>query len=113
MAAADIHGIAGQLLRNEPMSRHTSWRVGGKVDTWFKPATLDELVEFMRSLDDKVPVHWVGLGSNLLVRDGGVRGVMISVQDALGVIENQDGGRVTAGAGVACTVLARHCVRQS
>lgn len=112
MAAEDMQEFAGQLLRNEPMARHTSWRVGGNVDTWFRPSSLNDLVAFMATLDDAEPVYWVGLGSNLLIRDGGVRGVMISVQDALGDIENLGAGRVRAGAGVACTVFARHCVRQ-
>ncbi|MGI9290367.1 MAG: UDP-N-acetylmuramate dehydrogenase [Gammaproteobacteria bacterium] len=112
MAAEDMHGFAGQLLRDEPMSRHTSWRVGGVVDTWFRPASLDELVEFMQTLEATVPVYWVGLGSNLLVRDGGVRGVIISVQDALSGVEDLGAGRVKAGAGLACTVFARHCVRR-
>jgi UDP-N-acetylmuramate dehydrogenase len=83
------------------------------VDTWFRPSTSEDLSAFMQTLDASVPVYWVGLGSNLLVRDGGVRGVVISVQDALGDIENLGAGRVRAGAGVACTVFARHCVRQS
>lgn len=112
MAAEDMQGFTGQLLRDEPMSRHTSWRVGGNVDTWFRPANLEELVSFLRALDDEVPVYWVGLGSNLLVRDGGVRGVIISVQDALSNVEDLGGGRMRAGAGLACTVFARHCVRQ-
>jgi UDP-N-acetylmuramate dehydrogenase len=57
-------------------------------------------------------MHWVGLGSNLLVRDGGVRGVVVAVQDALADIEYLGDGRIRAGAGVACTILARYCVRR-
>jgi len=97
----------------EPMSRHTSWRVGGAADVWFRPATRDELMDFLRDLAPGTPLHWVGLGSNLLVRDGGIRGVVISVQDALANIEDLGQGRVAAGAGVPCTILARHCVRRA
>ena len=102
----------GQLLKAEPMSRHTSWRAGGIADVWFKPASKVELVEFLQDLAPDTPLHWVGLGSNLLVRDGGVRGVVISLQDALNDIEDLGDGRVMAGAGVACTILARFCVRR-
>lgn len=112
MAAAEYPDFAGQLLTDEPMSRHTSWRVGGNADIWFRPASRNELITFIQDLDADMPITWVGLGSNLLVRDGGIRGAVIAVQDALGGLEDLGQGRVAAGAGVACTVLARHCVRQ-
>lgn len=96
----------------EPMARHTSWRTGGVADVWFRPATREDLLAFLVDLPLETPVHWIGLGSNLLVRDGGVRGVVISVQDALAGIEDLGGGRVAAGAGLPCTILARHCVRR-
>ena len=113
MAASHKQSFAGQIRTAEPMARHTSWRVGGLADTWFRPATRADLIEFIQTLEPDTPLCWVGLGSNLLVRDGGIRGVVIAVQDALGGIENLGTGRVTAGAGVACTVFARHCVRQN
>jgi UDP-N-acetylmuramate dehydrogenase len=103
---------ADRLRHAEPMARHTSWRVGGAVDTWFRPANRTDLLAFIAQLNPDVPVHWVGLGSNLLVRDGGVRGVVIAVQDALADIEDLGHGRIRAGAGVACTILARYCVRR-
>lgn len=113
MTAQDHSGYAGQLLTDEPMAKHTSWRVGGTADVWFRPASRNELIEFVQNLDMATPIIWVGLGSNLLVRDGGIRGVVIAVQDALSEINDLGEGRVAAGAGVACTVFARHCVRQS
>jgi UDP-N-acetylmuramate dehydrogenase len=112
MAAIDNQRFGNQIHHDEPMARHTSWRTGGNADTWFRPATRDDLLAFMQSVEPGTPMHWVGLGSNLLVRDGGVRGVIIAVQDALGGIEQLDERRVVAGAGVACTVFARHCVRR-
>jgi UDP-N-acetylmuramate dehydrogenase len=108
----DSERFAGQVRQAEPMSRHTSWRTGGVADTWFRPSDRTELIAFMRELAPGTPLHWVGLGSNLLVRDGGVRGVVIAVQDALGDIEDLGNGQVSAGAGVACTILARYCVRR-
>ena len=104
--------FADQVRQAEPMSRHTSWRTGGVADIWFRPSDRKELIAFMRELEPGTPLHWVGLGSNLLVRDGGVRGVVIAVQDALGDIEDLGDGVVSAGAGVACTILARYCVRR-
>jgi UDP-N-acetylmuramate dehydrogenase len=112
MAAIDNQRFGNQMRTDEPMARHTSWRTGGNADTWFRPATRDDLLAFMQSIEPGTPLHWIGLGSNLLVRDGGVRGVIIAVQEALGGIEDIDERRVSAGAGVACTVFARHCVRR-
>jgi UDP-N-acetylmuramate dehydrogenase len=112
MAAHDKQNFAQQIRTAEPMARHTSWRAGGLADTWFRPATRQDLIEFLGTLAPDAPIYWVGLGSNLLVRDGGVRGAVIAVQDALGGVKDLGNGRVSAGAGVACTVFARHCVRQ-
>lgn len=98
-----------RLLRDEPMSKHTSWRLGGPVDTYCKPASLDELAGFLADLDHDVPVYFTGLGSNLLVRDGGIRGVVINPAKALNKVQRIETTRVEAGAGVACTILARRC----
>jgi UDP-N-acetylmuramate dehydrogenase len=100
-----------RLLHRESMARHTSWRVGGPADVYFKPRSRDELVDFLRRLDPALPVHWVGLGSNLLVRDGGVRGVVIVTAGCLEHLRHLGNGLVEAEAGVPCTVLARHCAR--
>jgi UDP-N-acetylmuramate dehydrogenase len=112
MRRNDSKRFADQVRHAESMARHTSWRTGGVADTWFRPSGREELIAFMRELEPGMPLHWVGLGSNLLVRDGGVRGVVIAVQDALGDIEDLGNGQVSAGAGVACTILARYCVRR-
>jgi UDP-N-acetylmuramate dehydrogenase len=100
-----------RVFYGEPMSRHTSWRVGGPADVYFKPRSREELVDFLCRLDADLPVHWVGLGSNLLVRDGGIRGVIIVTAGCLEHLRHLGGGVVEAEAGVPCTVLARHCAR--
>jgi len=97
---------------NEPMARHTSWRVGGPADIYCKPANREELVAFMQALPADTPLHWLGLGSNLLVRDGGIRGAVLAVQDALTGWQELGDGRMHAGAGLACAVFARQCVRR-
>jgi UDP-N-acetylmuramate dehydrogenase len=101
----------GELRRDEPMSRHTSWRVGGPVDTWYRPADLDDLAGFLAALPAEVPVHWVGLGSNLLVRDGGIRGVVIATHGVLSGMERRGELHLYAEAGVPCAKIARSCAR--
>jgi UDP-N-acetylmuramate dehydrogenase len=98
-------------LQNEPMARHTSWRLGGPADIYFRPESRDELCAYLKTLASDVPMHWVGLGSNLLVRDGGIRGVVIATAKALGRVQRLENNIVEAEAGVPCTVLARRCAR--
>lgn len=100
-----------RLLRDEPMARHTSWRVGGPADLWFRPRSRGDLIDFLHNLDPVIPVYWVGLGSNLLVRDGGIRGAVICTAGTLEHLRNLGDGIVEAEAGVPCTVLARQCAR--
>ena len=100
-----------RLLRDEPMSRHTSWHVGGPADVWFAPQDVEDLSRFLGALPAAVPVTWVGLGSNLLVRDGGIRGVVISVHGILNALERIGTDRVRAEAGVACARLGRQCAK--
>ena len=100
-----------RLLTNEPMSAHTSWRIGGSADVFYQPADVEDLVEFLTQQDPDNEIHWIGLGSNLLVRDGGIRGVVICTLDLPARIEQLDERRLKVGAGVPCTVLARQCMR--
>jgi UDP-N-acetylmuramate dehydrogenase len=111
MAAERLSGCYGECLANEPMSRHTSWRVGGPAERFFRPADVAGLAQFLAGLDDATPVFWFGLGSNLLVRDGGLPGVVIAVSGIFTNLERTGDYEVTAGASVPCTQLARQCVR--
>lgn len=111
MAAATAIGVKGDIRENEPMSRHTSWRVGGPADVFFVPASIADLSTFLGELEDGTPLFWLGVGSNLLVRDGGIRGVVISAAKILRDIERVDEYLVRAGAGLPCTQLARQCIR--
>ena len=103
--------VQGELRSNEPMSRHTSWRVGGPAELFFVPASIEDLQSFLHELDDDTPVFWFGIGSNLLVREGGLRGVVISATKILRDLEQVDHYVVRAGSGVPCTQLARKCIR--
>jgi UDP-N-acetylmuramate dehydrogenase len=100
-----------RVKRNEPMSRHTSWHVGGPAEVYFNPRDRTDLASFLKSLADDVPVHWVGLGSNLLVRDGGLRGVVISTLGTLDRLDRINQTTVYCEAGVACARLAKQCVK--
>ena len=111
MAAPDRTSVQGELRYDEPLVRYTSWRVGGPADVLFRPATVDDLATFLRGLDASTPVFWLGAGSNLLVRDGGIRGVVIAASRILRDLERIDDLTVRAGAGVPCTQLARQCIR--
>lgn len=113
MAARPVTpGVRGVLRLNEPLSRHTSWRVGGPADRYFEPADLDDLVAFLRGLPEGEPIHWIGLGSNLLVRDAGVRGTVICVSGRLKDVRRINSVGVRAEAGVAGAKLARFCVAE-
>ncbi len=66
------------------MSRHTSWRVGGNARLFFTPADIDDLCGLLRQAPRDETLLWIGLGSNLLVRDGGIDGIVINTYGALG-----------------------------
>ena len=102
MTVAIAAEFATRVKRNEPMSRHTSWHVGGPAEVFFTPRDRTDLAAFLRSLRAEVPIHWVGLGSNLLVRDGGVAGVVISTQGALDRLDRVSEMTVYCQAGVPC-----------
>jgi UDP-N-acetylmuramate dehydrogenase len=108
---AAMQTTQGKLLLNEPLARYTSWRVGGKADRFYIPAGLEDLQAFLRGLPEGEPVHFIGLGSNLLVRDGGVRGTVILMHNVLNELHMED-GLVYAEAGVTCAKLAKFSARQ-
>jgi UDP-N-acetylmuramate dehydrogenase len=103
--------FAARVLHDEPMSKHTSWHAGGPADVYFTPRDIMDLSAFIRQLPERVPVLWIGLGSNLLVRDGGVRGAVITTQGVLGALERVSATRIHVQAGVPCARLARQCVK--
>ncbi len=101
----------GTLFMDEPMSRHTSWRVGGKADRLYIPAGIEDLSGFLQSLPHGEPVYFVGLGSNLLVRDGGVRGTVVVLHGGSLDTLSLENGKVYAEAGVTCAKLAKFSAR--
>jgi len=102
----NFNGLRGSLALDAPLARHTSWRAGGGADIVYTPADRDDLAAFLRQLPIFEQVTPIGLGSNTLIRDGGVRGAVILMHDPGGVLAVAD-GLVYAEAGVACPKLAR------
>jgi UDP-N-acetylenolpyruvoylglucosamine reductase len=99
-------GLRGTLACNASLARHTSWRVGGNADILYTPADRDDLARFLRGLPIEVPVTVLGLGSNVLVRDGGIRGAVVLLHNPGAALAVAD-GLVYADAGVASPKLAR------
>jgi UDP-N-acetylmuramate dehydrogenase len=101
----------GELRYNEPLSHHTTWRVGGPARRFYKPADSADLVLFLQNLPVEEPLLWLGLGSNLLVRDGGFDGTVIATQGALNGLDLQEDELLRVESGVACARVARFTAR--
>lgn len=104
--------LRGELMLDEPMGRHCSWRTGGPVRQLYKPADSADLQAFLQQLPEDEPVLWIGLGSNLLVRDGGFAGTAILTKGALQKLEILDGELLYAEAGATCAKVARTSARE-
>lgn len=103
--------LRGEWREREPMARHTSWRAGGVAARAYFPADLEDLIALLRILPAAEPLWWVGLGSNLLVRDGGLAGTVVFTHRALRAMRlerRKDGGEIYAEAGVASPKVARY-----
>lgn len=109
--AIDTRRLRGELTEDVPMARLTSWRVGGPAERLYRPADVDDLALFLSLLPAGEPLTWIGLGSNLLVRDGGVRGTVIALHGMLDELELIAPGVIRAGAGVPCAKVARFAAK--
>lgn len=103
--------LRGHLEFDADMARHVSWRAGGRAACFYTPADLDDLVAFLRSRPAAEPLCFVGLGSNLLVRDGGYPGCVVHLHAALNGLRLDADDRIYAEAGVASPKLARFAAR--
>ena len=110
-APFDTFGLRGTLKFDEPLSKHTSWRVGGPARYFYQPADKADVVELVKRIPADMPVVWIGLGSNMLVRDGGIPGVVVKTSKALSAIRMETDQTVYAEAGVSCAKVARFTVR--
>jgi UDP-N-acetylmuramate dehydrogenase len=104
--------MKGQLLSHEKLAKYTSWRVGGCADSLYIPADRADLIAFVAQLPANEPLFWIGLGSNLLIRDGGIRGTVINTKGRLKAMRRTEDGLVYVEAGVPCALVARFCAEQ-
>ena len=102
-----LPSVRGKLLRDEPLGPYTWFRVGGAADVLFLPADAEDLADFLKALDPGVPVTVLGVGSNVIVRDGGVEGVVIRLAGRPWAQITTDGDTITAGAGALDSMVAR------
>ena len=101
----------GELREREPLSRHTSWRVGGPARRFYRPTDAADLSAFLARLDPREPLLWLGLGSNLLVDDAGFPGTVIQTQACLTRLERRGVTGIDAESGVSCAKVARFAAR--
>lgn len=111
MQTQELLTVRGRLSHNASLAGYNSWRVGGTADILYVPADIDDISHFMRQLPQDTPLLWLGLGSNVLVRDGGVEGAVLVTQGALNGIAQTDSSCVRAEAGVSCAQIARYTAR--
>lgn len=105
------NNIRGSLLFDEPMSKHTSWRTGGKAKQYFVAKDIEDLSIMLQSLAGNEEIFWLGLGSNTLVRDGGFPGIVIAMQGVATQLSLNAEGNVEVGASVTCAKLAKFCAK--
>jgi len=106
-----LPSVRGKLLRDEVLAPFTWFRVGGPAELIFLPEDEDDLAAFLKGLDPAVPVTPLGVGSNTLVRDGGVEGVIIRLGRGFAKVEPRDGNRIFSGAAVLDATLAREAAK--
>jgi UDP-N-acetylmuramate dehydrogenase len=102
-----LPAVRGRLERDAPLAPYTWFRVGGPADVLFIPADEADLSAFLKALDPGVPVMSIGVGSNLLVRDGGIDGVVIRLGRGFNQVQVLDSASISAGSAVPDAVLAR------
>ena len=111
MPVKQTNELRGTLRQQENMARHTSWRAGGEAKQFYQPADIDDLAIFLSGLPADEFLYWIGLGSNLLVRDGGLNGTVIATSSGLNRLKFLDENRVWVEAGVASPKLARETAK--
>lgn len=106
-----LPAVRGKLLRDEPLGPFTWFRVGGPAEVLFLPADADDLADFLKGLPAEVPLTILGVGSNVIVRDGGVPGVTIRLAGRAFAGVRAEGSRLTAGAAALDAMVAREAAK--
>ena len=100
----------GPLLQDEPLGKHSSWRTGGRAEYFFEPADTADLINVVRQFGDK-KITWLGLGSNMLIRDGGISGLVVSTAKGLNYLNWTKDEHLEVGCGVACAKIAKEAAK--
>lgn len=109
---SEFHSLRGELKFNHPLAPYTSWGVGGPAERFYWPADLNDLHDFLKQLPPDEKLSWIGLGSNLLIRDGGIKGTVILTLNRLNKLEALDEFSFRVEAGVTCAKVSKYCVKQ-
>lgn len=110
--------MKGILKFNEPLAQYTSWHIGGPADKYYRPADTEDLIKFLATLGSDEPITWLGLGSNVLINDAGIRGAVIHTlapagSDGITIIEqNKEKVLIRVEMGVTCAKLAKYCAKE-
>jgi len=110
--ANNSQSMEGVLLKNEPLARYTSWRVGGMAERFYKPSCIADLQNYLSSLANEENVVWLGLGSNVLIRDGGIKGSVIYTRGCVSEIKFTSSDEMYVEAGVPCAHVAKQSVEK-
>ncbi len=107
----DMLKVRGKISLEEPMSRHCSWRTGGSAERFFEPADIDDLSAYFKQTSETELITWLGLGSNVLVRDGGVAGTVISTAKTCNNFGWLDATHLNVECGTSCAKVAKEAAR--
>ncbi len=103
--------VRGNLTSGEPMSKHCSWRAGGSAERFFEPADMRDLIAYLGQVESSEVITWIGLGSNVLIRDGGLPGTVISTAKSLSSFEWLDARRLNVECGTPCAKIAKEAAK--
>lgn len=105
--------LPGSFAEDFPLSKFTSWRVGGPAEYVYRPTTIEDCQRLLGMIPTAIPVTWLGLGSNTLIRDGGIAGVVIITQGRLSNVLQLGEQQIYAEAGASCAQVARFSARSN
>ncbi len=112
-AVDNMNMYRGILEKNVSLARYTSWKVGGLADVLYRPVNVIDLRNFLVTLDENIQITWLGRGTNVLIRDGGIRGVVILLQSGINQIVLVEPAKIRAEVGASCAKLARFSTDQN
>lgn len=101
--------LRGQLQHNHHLAKYTSWRIGGPARTFYQPADLDDLKNYLQNLPKNETILWLGAGTNVLLNSNGIDANVIYLRNRLTSLQNLDANTIRAEAGISCARLVQHC----